>query len=488
MDAAIPASPVEVADSGIPAPAALADADHTPIAGETTPPTTPELAATAVAAVAAGMSAITVEPIAVEPIAVEPIAVGPIAVEPIASEPISVQPLAVDSPAPAVPAEPLIVPPLSRRARRAPRPVNEPDQFAPSAGEMPEPVETVAPPLPDAVLTPADPFELLEPVVVTEPVTVDQPVTEPTEEQRHAASDVDEFEAAARLFSFTGETPIQADAESEAIPTAPHTGHRHSRPTAGKPRVAPRAVRPSNGAAFKRITAASFSVGVMSIVGLLTVGMTTPAEAVAVASGSDNSTVVVAPGDAGPNIDPDAIQAYVAPATAEDVQLNRTENYATVTTAQLAQQSGIHNFSNFFVNNPNSPIQWPFAVGVPISYGFGMRSGRMHEGVDFTPGAGSPIQAIADGVVRIATNSGGAYGVTVVIDHHIDGQLVSSRYAHMQYGSLQVAAGQHVTVGTVIGRTGNTGRSYGAHTHFEILLGGTTAIDPIPWLRAHAGG
>ena len=117
-----------------------------------------------------------------------------------------------------------------------------------------------------------------------------------------------------------------------------------------------------------------------------------------------------------------------------------------------------------------------------------MRSGRMHEGADFTPGAGSPIQAIADGVVRIATSSGGAYGVTVVIDHQIDGQLVSSRYAHMQYGSLQVSVGQQVTVGTILGRTGNTGRSYGAHTHFEILMNGTTAIDPIPWLRQHAGG
>ncbi len=73
--------------------------------------------------------------------------------------------------------------------------------------------------------------------------------------------------------------------------------------------------------------------------------------------------------------------------------------------------------------------------------------------------------------------------MTVVIDHHIDGQLVSSRYAHMQYGSLQVTVGQHVTVGTVIGRTGNTGHSFGAHTHFEILMNGTTPIDPIPWLR-----
>ena len=38
------------------------------------------------------------------------------------------------------------------------------------------------------------------------------------------------------------------------------------------------------------------------------------------------------------------------------------------------------------------------------------------------------------------------------------------------------------------GRTGNTGRSYGAHTHFEILLNGTTPVDPIVWLRAHVGG
>ena len=107
--------------------------------------------------------------------------------------------------------------------------------------------------------------------------------------------------------------------------------------------------------------------------------------------------------------------------------------------AQIASDSGIANFSNFFVNDPNSPIQWPFAVGVPISYGFGMRDGTMHEGADFTPGEGSPIQAIADGVVRESTDSGGAFGVHIVIDHVIDGELVSSSYSHMQYGSRQVA-------------------------------------------------
>ncbi len=154
----------------------------------------------------------------------------------------------------------------------------------------------------------------------------------------------------------------------------------------------------------------------------------------------------------------------------------------------MASQAGIKNFSNLFVNDPTAAIQWPFAVGVTMSYGFGMRSGRMHEGIDFTPGAGAPIQAVAEGTVRVASEAGGAYGVHVIVDHVIDGQLVSSHYAHMQYGSMEVVPGQAVTAGTVLGKTGNTGRSFGAHMHFEILMNGTTAIDPMPWLRQHAGG
>ena len=79
--------------------------------------------------------------------------------------------------------------------------------------------------------TPAEPFELLEPVVgpapaaaradlrpsdLLEPVPVAEPEAEPIAEPRPEASDVDEFEAAARLFSFTGETPIQSAAEPQS--------------------------------------------------------------------------------------------------------------------------------------------------------------------------------------------------------------------------------------------------------------------------------
>ena len=107
----------------------------------------------------------------------------------------------------------------------------------------------------------------------------------------------------------------------------------------------------------------------------------------------------------------------------------------------------------------------------------------MHEGTDFIPGAGAQIQAVAEGVVRISTDSGDAYGVTIIIDHVVDGQQVFTRYAHMEYDWRQVQVGDTVSVGEYIGRVGDTGRSFGAHLHFEVLQNGSTAIDPLSWLR-----
>ena len=100
-----------------------------------------------------------------------------------------------------------------------------------------------------------------------------------------------------------------------------------------------------------------------------------------------------------------------------------------------------------------------------------------------TPGIGTPIQAMADGVVTTATEQGGAYGVYVVIRHEIDGQVVESVYAHMREGSLALTPGQTVRVGQMVGRVGDSGRSFGAHLHFEIRTGGE-AVDPLAWLPA----
>lgn len=285
----------------------------------------------------------------------------------------------------------------------------------------------------------------------------------------------DEFEAAAELFAFTGETPIQVaaaarDADAQvAVDAEPERGSR------------------AGASFFRRAMTTSASLGAMAVVGLIAVGMTTPAEAVAGAAPTAPGSALAFGGAAGSAISPDEIQAYVAPADAQSAAFDRSD-YRTASTAELAAESGISHFSRFFTNNPNSPIQWPFSVGVPISYGYGMRDGAMHEGLDFTPGNGAQIQAVADGTVRTATESGGGYGVMVIIDHVIDGERVSTRYGHMQYGSLAVKAGDTVKVGQIIGLVGDTGHSFGAHLHFEVLDGGTTSIDPLPWLRLHAGG
>ncbi|MCR2824831.1 M23 family metallopeptidase [Microbacterium sp. zg.Y909] len=290
----------------------------------------------------------------------------------------------------------------------------------------------------------------------------------------------DEFERAARLFCFEGgaSAPAPAAASRPAPPeTIAHTAGDAVRP----PRMA---------LARRRLAAASASLGAMSVVGLLAIGLTTPAGAMASVAGSKPagaaSTSLTTAASSSQNHE--EIQAFVSSASTESVDLARDETYSTATMADLAAGSGVRNFDNSFLNNPNSPVQWPFPVGVPYTWGFQMRDGSMHHGIDFVPGQGAEIHAIADGTVRVATEAGGLYGVHVVVDHVIDGELVSSHYAHMEYGSLRVKAGDTLKVGDVLGTVGDTGYSFGAHLHFEIWQNGTTRIDPLEWMRDHTAG
>lgn len=289
---------------------------------------------------------------------------------------------------------------------------------------------------------------------------------------------LDEFEFAARLFAFTGETPVQRpDGRTDAAPEPV---------SAASVDVATR--RPRRTGAFQRVAAASFSLGVMTIVGMLAVGTTTPAAAVsAPAAATSDITAAAAPKATR------EIQAFVASGGSDVASLDRSESYNVASMADIAAQSGVTEFAGTWVNDPDADIQWPFEVGVPISAAFGSSSylsqfSSPHRGVDLTPGLGAEIHVIAAGTVRIATEAGGDYGVTVVVDHIIDGQLVSTRYGHMLRGSLKVAVGDTVTAGEVIGNVGQTGKATGPHLHFEVLIGGTTQIDPIPWMYEHTSG
>ncbi len=277
----------------------------------------------------------------------------------------------------------------------------------------------------------------------------------------------DEFERAARILAFTGQTPIQTVAAAEpVIDAVPHVARRGRR------------------VALKRVAAASFSLSVMTIVGLLAVGTTTTGSAIAAAGVTADITIATPAAQ-----ETEDIQAYVS-STADESGLDRSVDYDIASMADIAADSGVTQFAGTWVSDPSADIQWPFPVGVPISAAYGSQTylskfSSPHRGVDLTPGTGAEIHVIAGGTVRIATQAGGDYGVTVVVDHVIDGQLVTTRYAHMQYGSLRVSAGDKVEAGDVLGRVGSTGKATGPHLHFEVLLGGTVHTDPIAWMEQH---
>lgn len=336
-------------------------------------------------------------------------------------------------------------------------------------------IDTPAAQAADEVVSIPTPAEILAESVETPSIPLVAAPAAPAETDAHA----DAFELASRAFrSATGPVTVQSTSapsvadEDDAEAVAASDAH-----------LAPR--RPRTPRKFLALGA---TIGVMSLAGLLAVSMTLPAEAVAAAQGTSVASTSLVSGSAASKggAGDDEIQAFIASSDVQSESLARDDDFSTVSLVDVAAEQGINYSNEIFTNDPDAAIQWPFMVGVGMSYGYGMRSGRLHEGIDFVPGDGAPVQAIADGTVRIATEQGGAYGVTVYIDHVIDGSVITSHYAHMQYGSLRVKAGDKVTVGTVIGKTGNTGRSYGAHMHFELIVNGST-IDPLPWLRENAG-
>ncbi|RUQ99287.1 M23 family metallopeptidase [Labedella endophytica] len=128
-------------------------------------------------------------------------------------------------------------------------------------------------------------------------------------------------------------------------------------------------------------------------------------------------------------------------------------------------------------------VRYPLAVTATIGDGFGSRGGA-HNGVDMLCAGGTAIGAAADGVVRVSSEGYFGYGVAVIIDHVINGQTVSTLYAHMTYGTRAVQVGQTVTAGQIIGQVGSTGRSTANHLHFEVKINGSL-VDPMAWLRAN---
>ena len=128
------------------------------------------------------------------------------------------------------------------------------------------------------------------------------------------------------------------------------------------------------------------------------------------------------------------------------------------------------------------PALWPsLNPDRRLSSGFGYRkdpfnaSISLHTGADISAAYGSPVIATGKGKVVFA-GWDGEYGNMVRIAHS-DG--IETAYGHMS--ELLVSAGDTVDKGQAVGKVGSTGRSTGAHIHYEVRIKGTP-VDPVPYL------
>src|SRR4051812_26876865 len=117
-----------------------------------------------------------------------------------------------------------------------------------------------------------------------------------------------------------------------------------------------------------------------------------------------------------------------------------------------------------------TPSIWPVAGWLSSSYGNRTdpftNDKDFHPGLDISADYGVPVLATGDATVSGA-GPNGAYGNMVMLDH---GFGIATKYGHLS--RIAVMGGQHVNRGDVIGYVGSTGRSTGAHLHYEVWMNG----------------
>jgi len=113
-----------------------------------------------------------------------------------------------------------------------------------------------------------------------------------------------------------------------------------------------------------------------------------------------------------------------------------------------------------------------------------LRGVRHHSGIDLPSPEGSPVRALAMGIV-IKAGAETGYGNLVALLHEGG---ITTLYAHLR--DFRVQIGQSVRAGEILGRVGSTGRVTGPHLHFEVRKDGE-ALDPLlllPFLDSKAKG
>ena len=168
-------------------------------------------------------------------------------------------------------------------------------------------------------------------------------------------------------------------------------------------------------------------------------------------------------------------QSLASARQSEREYLNEANGLAQASSRLAAQIQAAQGSSGYSSGSgvSSSGLIWP--VQGPITSPFGMRWGRMHEGIDIGVPTGTPIHAAAAGRVIYAGWMSG-YGNLTVIDH---GRGLATAYGHQS--ALAAGNGQTVSQGQTIGYVGCTGHCFGPHLHFEVRVNGQP-VDPLGYL------
>ncbi len=139
----------------------------------------------------------------------------------------------------------------------------------------------------------------------------------------------------------------------------------------------------------------------------------------------------------------------------------------------VARRTASVDFGNRTMGSVPLPGRWQWPLReVEISSSYGERGGKFHQGVDLRAKIGTPVLAAASGEVVYVGSKIRGYGRMVVLKHESGFYTV---YAH--HSKNLVKMGNRVQQGQVIAYSGKTGRTFGAHLHFE-LRRGAQSIDP----------
>jgi murein DD-endopeptidase MepM/ murein hydrolase activator NlpD len=379
---------------------------------------------------------------------------------------------------------------LTRRARiEAERAATKPKRRQRDAA-MPAPSVSdangpVTPPAPSSPVLPASSAAPVTPPAPSSPVVA--PLAGTRQSKRSAATVAGRRSPSVPVAAGRRSPSAAAGRRGSSVP-AIAAGPRVDRATRHIARTAPVAGRPAtHGASFRRTASGVTVVGALLFTAGLVVSTSLPAQALYVPEPGAVTVRASVPG---------AQSLSVGSATEGSVDrdaytVSEAQRVATpvVSSAPGAAAASTSTTSNI---GAGGAIQWPFPTAVPISSGFGGRQvagcsfcSTFHQGVDFAPGAGTPIGVVADGTVIKVQANDGAFGNDVWVEHDVAGKKFVSVYGHMLDNSFQVVQGQQVKVGDVVGLVGSTGNSTGPHLHLEIRIDGVP-VDPLAWLQANA--